>query len=146
MIDTRTRRLMLLPLAFLNFGIGEMALLAIVALLLYGSDLPEVARTWGKAYSELRRNLNGFRNDLNNVIYSEPEKDVPRKLQYYPEFHNDSAEDANGEDAADNVVQQLPAPAAEPAVPVASTPATGTKLATPPVDVEPARTDAHGAA
>jgi Sec-independent protein translocase protein TatA len=138
---------MLLPLAFLNFGFGEMALLAIVALLLYGSDLPEVARTWGKAYQEFRRNLNGFRNDLNNVIYSEPEKETPRKLQYYPEFHHDSAEeDAATDDAAEGVVQQLPAPAAEPAVPVASTPATGTKLATPPVDAEPARNDAHGAA
>lgn len=138
---------MLLPLAFLNFGFGEMALLAIVALLLYGSDLPEVARTWGKAYQEFRRNLNGFRTDLNNVIYSEPEKESPRRLQYYPEFHNDSAEEgASPDDVAANVVEKLPAPVTEPAVPVASTPATGTKLATPPVDAEPTRTDAHGAA
>ncbi|WP_428306777.1 Sec-independent protein translocase subunit TatA/TatB [Lacipirellula sp.] len=138
---------MLLPLAFLNFGIGEMALLAIVALLLYGSDLPEVARTWGKAYQEFRRNLNGFRTDLNNVIYSEPETSAPRKLQYYPEFHNDSTEaDASRDDAAESGVEGLPAPATESAVPVASTPATGTKLATPPADAEPARTDAHGAA
>ncbi|BBO35877.1 Sec-independent protein translocase subunit TatA/TatB [Lacipirellula parvula] len=137
---------MLLPLAFLNFGFGEMAILAVIALLLYGSDLPEVARTWGKAYQEFRRNLNGFRNDLNNVIYSEPEKEIPRKLQYYPEFHHDSADDDASNNDAESFVEKLPAPATEPAVPVASTPATGTKLAIPPADAEPARTDAHGAA
>lgn len=135
---------MLPPLAFLNFGFGEMALLAIVALLLYGSDLPEVAKTWGKAYAEFRRNLNGFRSELNNVIYSEPEADAPRKLQYYPEFHNDVAESdvAESDDAADDGK----ATAAEPSpssVPIATTPATGTTLAG---SDESERKDAHGAA
>ncbi len=135
---------MLPPLAFLNFGFGEMMLLAIVALLLYGSDLPEVAKTWGKAYSEFRRNLNGFRSELNNVIYSEPEQDAPRKLQYYPEFHNDVAESdvAENDDAADdgNAAAAEPSPTS---VPIATTPATGTTLAE---SDEPERKDAHGAA
>lgn len=135
---------MLPPLAFLNFGFGEMMLLAIVALLLYGSDLPEVAKTWGKAYSEFRRNLNGFRSELNNVIYSEPEQDAPRKLQYYPEFHNDVAESdvAENDDAADdgNATAAEPSPTS---VPIATTPATGTTLAE---SDEPERKDAHGAA
>lgn len=129
---------MLLPLALLDIGFGEMALLAVVALLLYGSDLPEVARTWGKAYQEFRRNLNGFRSDLNNVIYSEPETDAPRKLQYYPEFHNDSEEsgepDAGEQDARES---------SDASVPIATTPATGTTIAD---KEEPARSDAHGAA
>jgi Sec-independent protein translocase protein TatA len=133
-----------LTFAFLNFGMGEMLLLAIVALLLYGSDLPEVAKTWGKAYSEFRRNLNGFRSELNNVIYSEPEQDAPRKLQYYPEFHNDAAEGdvAENDDAADdgNVTAGEPSP---PSVPIATTPATGTTLAE---SDESERKDAHGAA
>jgi sec-independent protein translocase protein TatA len=125
-----------LTFAFLNFGMGEMLLLAIVALLLYGSDLPEVAKTWGKAYSEFRRNLNGFRSELNNVIYSEPEQDAPRKLQYYPEFHNDVAEN--------DVANEGDSTAAEPSsAPVASIPATGTTLAE---SDEAERKDAHGAA
>ena len=128
-----------LTLAFLNFGMGEMLLLAIVALLLYGSDLPEVAKTWGKAYAEFRRNLNGFRSELNNVIYSEPEKDAPRKLQYYPEFHNDAAEN---DDAADDGNVTAAEPSA-PSVPIATTPATGTTLAE---SDESERKDAHGAA
>ena len=136
-----------LTFAFLNFGMGEMLLLAIVALLLYGSDLPEVAKTWGKAYAEFRRNLNGFRSELNNVIYSEPEADAPRKLQYYPEFHNDVEDN----DAADDVAKSDVAADDKAAVtdpmtttaPVASIPATGTKLAESD-DAE--RKDAHGAA
>lgn len=133
-----------LPFAFLNFGFGEMLLLAIVALLLYGSDLPEVAKTWGKAYAEFRRNLNGFRSELNNVIYSEPEKDAPRKLQYYPEFHNDVAEGDVAE--SDDAAEEGKSTAAEPSpssVPIATTPATGTTLAE---SDESERKDAHGAA
>lgn len=133
-----------LTLAFLNFGMGEMLLLAIVALLLYGSDLPEVAKTWGKAYAEFRRNLNGFRSELNNVIYSEPEQDAPRKLQYYPEFHNDVAEGDAAE--SDNAAEEGKSTAAEPSlssVPIATTPATGTTLAE---SDESERKDAHGAA
>jgi sec-independent protein translocase protein TatA len=88
---------MMLPLAFLSPSFGEMVLIAIIALLLYGSDLPQVARTWGKAYQEFRRHISGIRNDLNDVIYAEP--DSPRKLQYYPEFHDDAEEAEQAQDA-----------------------------------------------
>ena len=131
---------MLSPLAFLNLGFGEMALLAIIALLLYGSDLPEVARTWGKAYQEFRRNLNGFRSELNNVIYSEPEEDAPRKLQYYPEFQQPT--DVEAEPAEADGAETSGANAST-TVPIASTPATGTKLAETDESVSK---DAHGAA
>jgi Sec-independent protein translocase protein TatA len=67
-------------LAFLTPGPGEMLLLALVALLLYGGDLPQVARTWGNSFAEFRRSLSGIQRDLNEVIYSEPE----RRLEYHP--------------------------------------------------------------
>ncbi len=136
------------PLALLDIGFGEMVLLAIVALLLYGSDLPEVAKTWGKAYAEFRRNLNGFRTELNNVIYSEPENDPPRKLQYYPEFHRDTVTDVPDDDAiaSDDSADDGKSTATDAvvsSVPIATTPATGTTLAE---SDEPERKDAHGAA
>lgn len=65
--------------AFWSPGPGEMLLLALVALLLYGGDLPEVARTWGKSFAEFRRNLSGIQRDLNETIYSEPQR-----LEYQP--------------------------------------------------------------
>jgi sec-independent protein translocase protein TatA len=82
-------------LALLDIGFGEMVLIGIIALLIYGSDLPEVARTWGKAYQEFRRHLNGIRTDLNDAIYAEPEQ--PRKLQYYPEYHDDASGELEGQ-------------------------------------------------
>lgn len=132
---------MLLPLAFLSPSFGEMALIAIIALLLYGSDLPEVARTWGKAYHEFRRNLGGIRNDLNDVIYAEP--DSPRKLQYYPEFQ-ETAADAEPTPEPPSL-DETPLPET-PAAPVATTPATGVKPATTVASDQPVRDDAHGAA
>jgi len=67
-------------LAFWSPGPLEMLLLATVALLLYGGDLPNVARSWGKSFSEFRRGLSGIQNELNDVIYGEPER-----LEYHQE-------------------------------------------------------------
>ncbi|HEX6960825.1 MAG TPA: twin-arginine translocase TatA/TatE family subunit [Lacipirellula sp.] len=86
---------MLLFASFLSPSFGELALIGIIALLLYGSDLPQVIRSWGKTYAEFRGHLNGVRNDLNDAIYAEPEP--ARRLQYYPEFQNDAS---NAGDAA----------------------------------------------
>lgn len=61
-------------LAFWSPSPSEMMVVAVVALLLYGGKLPEVARSWGKSFAEFRRGLSGFQNELNDVIYSEPEQ------------------------------------------------------------------------
>jgi sec-independent protein translocase protein TatA len=67
-------------LAFWSPGPSEMMVLAAVALLLYGGKLPEVARSWGKTFSEFRRGLSGIQSDLNEAIYHEPQQ-----LEYQPE-------------------------------------------------------------
>jgi sec-independent protein translocase protein TatA len=130
----------MLTLAFLSPSFGEMVLIAIIALLLYGSDLPQVARTWGKAYQEFRRHLNGIRNDLNDAIYAEP--DSPRKLQYYPEFQNDADEADQDEQTAAPEHDSPVARAAEQAEAEAAQ-TNGEQ----PASQEPAiRHDTHGAA
>jgi Sec-independent protein translocase protein TatA len=93
----------ILPLAsFLSPSFGELALIGVIALLLYGSDLPQVIRSWGKTYAEFRRHLNGVRSELNDAIYAEPEP--ARRLQYYPEFQHDASavDNAATESAADS--------------------------------------------
>jgi Sec-independent protein translocase protein TatA len=80
------------PLGFLPIwtpGGSEMLLLAVLALLLYGGELPKVARSWGRAFGEFRRHLAGIQRDLNQAIYSEPER-----LEYRP------TEPATGEAAS----------------------------------------------
>lgn len=115
--------LIIAPLAFLSMpGPPEMLLLAIIGLLLFGKDLPDVARQWGKAFNEFRRHLNGLRSELNEVIYAEPDRP---KLQYHPEFQqrdplpepipaegNGDVTIANGDSSATNadqvIAEQIP--------------------------------------
>jgi sec-independent protein translocase protein TatA len=63
----------------------EMAVVAVIALLLFGKDLPNVAKEWARTFNEFRRHLNSVKSELNEAIYAEPDRP---KLQYHPEFHN----------------------------------------------------------
>jgi len=89
-------------LAFWSPGPGEMMLLAVVALLLYGGNLPEVARSWGKTFAEFRRGLTGFQSEMNDVLYSEPEKiayhDDSRYAHGYEETDSYHEEFSEGHD------------------------------------------------
>lgn len=49
-----------LLLGFFDIGPGEMILLGIVAVLLFGKRLPEVGRSIGKGMAEFKRGLMGF--------------------------------------------------------------------------------------
>ena len=85
-----------LTFAFWSPGPAEMLVIAVVALLLYGGNLPEVARSWGKSFAEFRRGLSGFQNELNEVIYSEPDQ-----LAYDEEVGRDDSRLAQGYEEPD---------------------------------------------
>ena len=70
-----------LPLAFMGVGPAELVLFGVIALLLFGGDLPDVARTWGKYLGEFRRHVHGIREELNSVIYAE--SDTTPRLEYF---------------------------------------------------------------
>jgi Sec-independent protein translocase protein TatA len=83
-----------------------MLFLAMIALLIFGKDLPHVLRQWGKMFNEFRGHLNSVRSELNDAIYAEPER--PR-LQYHPQFQKREetappalGTTANGESAGDS--------------------------------------------
>lgn len=48
------------------FGLGytEMVMFGVIALMLFGSKLPEVARNLGGSYRELRKGLNDFQREF----------------------------------------------------------------------------------
>jgi sec-independent protein translocase protein TatA len=52
------------------FGIGpaEMMVIGIIAVLLFGSRLPEVGRSLGKGLVEFKKGLNGVRDEINSSI------------------------------------------------------------------------------
>ena len=52
---------------FSGIGFTEMIVLGVVAVLLFGSRLPEVAKNLGRSYNEFRRGL----NDLQSTIREE---------------------------------------------------------------------------
>ena len=59
---------------FGSLGGTEMLLFGIIALLLFGSRLPEVARNLGGSYRELRKHLNDFQREFQAAETYEPPK------------------------------------------------------------------------
>lgn len=53
--------------AFLSFGFAEILLVGVVALLVFGGDLPDVMRSLGRSYARLRRSL----HDLSRPVRAE---------------------------------------------------------------------------
>jgi sec-independent protein translocase protein TatA len=49
---------------FGGIGYQELLVVGLIAILLFGGRLPEVARSWGQSYRELRRSLNEVRNSF----------------------------------------------------------------------------------
>ncbi|WP_437226680.1 Sec-independent protein translocase subunit TatA/TatB [Planctomicrobium sp. SH661] len=51
------------------FGIGppEMIIVGIIALLLFGKRLPEVARSLGKGIVEFKKGMNGIEDEVHNA-------------------------------------------------------------------------------
>lgn len=55
----------LVPLvAFMGMGFAEMALIGMVAVLLFGKNLPEVARKLGGSYQQFRKGLSEFQSSI----------------------------------------------------------------------------------
>jgi Sec-independent protein translocase protein TatA len=109
-----------------ELGSGEIVLILIVALLIYGGRLPDVARALGKSFGELKRGLTETRDtvtrDLDPDIKIEDD-DSPRDvLRMGPAPEELAKED----------ISSPPSPAAE--APAVETPS-------PPTAVEPAKPD-----
>jgi sec-independent protein translocase protein TatA len=75
------------------FGISptEMLLVMFVALLLYGGELPKVARSWGKSLAEFKKGMNGIQNEFNSVF-----QDEPRRIPYHDPVYSHNAGTIDG--------------------------------------------------
>ena len=59
------------PLAFIgSLGPAEMLFVGVIALLLFGKKLPEVARSLGKGVIEFKKGLRGIEDDIDVNPYS----------------------------------------------------------------------------
>jgi sec-independent protein translocase protein TatA len=65
---------------FSSFGYTEMLMIGIIALMLFGSRLPEVARNFGGTYRELRRKVDDFQREFRDWDREEPASRVKPKF------------------------------------------------------------------
>lgn len=79
------------------FGLGtsELLILGVVAILLFGKNLPDVARKFGKSYREFRRGLSDLQSQVNftDVMDAAPSRPSPPKKTYsdYDDYDDVSA-------------------------------------------------------
>ena len=60
--------------AFLSPGPIEIVIIGVVAVLLFGSRLPSVARSLGKSLVEFKKGMHGVEEELNSAVYSPPSR------------------------------------------------------------------------
>ena len=71
-----------MTLLFLNPGGGEIFLILVVVLLLFGSKkIPELARGLGQGIREFKDATNGVQRELERSMYEQPEPSQPLQQQ-----------------------------------------------------------------
>ena len=65
-LTTQTRLTMLTSLAFISPGPWEIGIFLVIALLMFGKRLPEVARNMGKGLTEFKKGMRGIEEDVHN--------------------------------------------------------------------------------
>ena len=53
-----------------GIGMPEMIIVGIIALMLFGKRLPEVARSLGKGMMEFKKGISGLETDIDNSTYA----------------------------------------------------------------------------
>lgn len=66
------------------FGLGttELMILGVVAVLLFGSRLPEVARSMGKSLTEFKKGMQGFENEIHSSVDDDPTDSLAYENDY----------------------------------------------------------------
>ena len=79
----------------MGIGTPELIILGVIALLLFGKDLPKVARSVGKTVSEFKKGMSEMTSDLREAT-----RDIEEEARSVKKTIDDTASDVN------NAVQQ----------------------------------------
>jgi sec-independent protein translocase protein TatA len=76
-----------------GFGFQEMIIVGIVAVLLFGKRLPEVAKSLGQSYTQFRKGLNEIQTsmDYTKSSYTPPPSSSPRSYDDYDDYDEPTA-------------------------------------------------------
>lgn len=101
-----------MDLLFIGLGPSELVIVGIVAILLFGKRLPEVAKSLGKSYKEFREGLNEFHSqvDLTSTNYSSTTSSSP-----YSSSSSSSSASRDYDDYEEATAPKFDPPPAEPA-------------------------------
>jgi len=90
------------PLLAFSLGMSEMLVIGIIAVLLYGKRLPEVARNLGRGFSEFKRGLYDIQDEINRATSDsslehdklawEPDREEPTAPRFEPP-HSEAREE-----------------------------------------------------
>ena len=71
-------------------GVGgfEMMIVGIIALLLFGKNLPSVAKNMGKSFAEFKKGISGFQDEIRNAT-----REVEKTVTYTPPATKSTSED-----------------------------------------------------
>ncbi len=63
-----------LALAFMGIGTNELLILAVIAVLLFGTRLPTIARSFGQSVTEFKKGMKEIKDDVEEDVDSKDSK------------------------------------------------------------------------
>lgn len=73
--------------AFMGMGMQELMIIGVVAVLLFGKRLPEVAKSLGQSYSQFRKGLNDLQSSINySDSYTAPKSKPSSRSAYDDDY------------------------------------------------------------
>ena len=67
-----------------NLGFGELVVLAIVAIVMFGGQLPDIARKVGRGFAEFKRGMNEHMNEIRSDLDVRSSLDAPPPRDWEP--------------------------------------------------------------
>jgi sec-independent protein translocase protein TatA len=79
--------------AFMGMGMYELMIIGVVAVLLFGKRLPEVAKSLGQSYSQFRKGLNDLHSsiDFTDNSYKPPKSSARSSYEDYDDYDEPTA-------------------------------------------------------
>lgn len=60
-----------LPLGFMGIGVQEMLIIGVIAVLLFGTRLPSIARSFGQSVVEFKKGMREIEEDVKSDVQDE---------------------------------------------------------------------------